>query len=240
MKKLVWILLFVLLSLSSEFVLAEAPQAASTTAQQNSMTPQQVLQQLELGNQRFLTNTTHTYNYSHLVSKTAEGQDPMAVVLSCLDSRSSPDILFDQGIGNIFVARVAGNVIDKKILGSIEFATKVYAAKLIVVMGHTNCGAMKGACEDVRLANLTYVIKAIQPAVSQIRQQQRKKFSCDSSATIDAIAKQNVLDQMQLIRKYSPIIAGLVKQKKIMIVGAMQNVATGKVTFFDSKGNLIN
>lgn len=239
MKKLVWILLFILLSLSSEFVLADQVQP-STLTQQSSMTPQQVLQQLELGNQRFLTNTMHTYDYAHLVSKTAEGQDPIAVVLSCLDSRSSPDILFDQGIGNIFVARVAGNVINNKILGSMEFATKVYASKLIVVMGHTNCGAMRGACEDVRLGNLTYVLQAIQPAVSQVRQQEKNNFSCASPATIDAIAKQNVLDQVQLILKDSPIIAGLVKQKKIMIVGAMQDVATGKVTFLNFQGNPIN
>lgn len=237
MKKILYTfaLLFLTVTMNTAFA-ADDQHHLITQEQQQQMTPEQALVRLEQGNQRFLENKNHEYDYSDMITKTAEQQYPFAIVLSCIDSRSIPDILFDQGIGNIFVARIAGNVISTDVLGSMEFATKITGAKLIVVMGHTNCGAIKGACEDAKLGNLTDLLQTIQPAVKTIKESEKGGFSCSSPVTIDAIAKQNVLDQMHDILTKSPVIAQLVQEKKVMIVGAMQDLATGKVDFFNAQG----
>lgn len=237
MNKLIIKILFILCFAVQIAIAADNAGVATTQQQQSEMTPEQALQQLELGNQRFLANKGKHHNLTAVTAATAKSQHPIAIVLSCIDSRSAPELLFDQGIGNIFVARVAGNVVDKKALAGMEFATKITGAKLIVVMGHTNCGAIKGACSNVQLNHLTYLLQAIKPAVDQVKQSEKNSFNCNNNLTIDAIAKQNVLDQIALIPKESPVIAALVQQKKVMIVGAMQDLATGKVSFFDAMGN---
>ena len=211
---------------------------AITQARQAALTPQDVLNALKQGNQRYMNNTMRMYNYAKEMKVTSSGQYPKAIILSCIDSRSIPDILFDQGLGNIFVARVAGNVADTNMLGSMDFATKLAGAKLIVVMGHTNCGAVRGACSNLKSSkNLNYLLKQIRPAVITVKKQEKSSFSCSNAQTIDAIAKQNVINQLNYILNNSPTIKQLIAKKQVELVGAMHDISTGKVTFFDINGN---
>lgn len=237
MKKTAILLSIASISLAASFTcFAENAEHMITTgtsqAEQQQMTPEEALSQLQLGNQRFVDGKMQQYNYSKIRNNTASGQYPYAVVLSCLDSRSAPDITLDQGLGNIFVGRVAGNVVDDNLLGSMEFATKHAGAKLIVVMGHTSCGAVSAACMNPKLNehNLNDLLDEIQPAVKQVSKTQ--KLDCADTKQVNAIAKQNVINQVNEIYKESPTIKQLVNQHKVMIVGAMHNLATGKVDFF--------
>ena len=168
-------------------------------------------------------------DYPAEVKATAGGQYPFAVVISCLDSRSGPELVFDQGIGDLFVARVAGNYCPVDLLGSTEFGTKVAGAKLVVVLGHTECGAIKGACDNVELGNLTTVIHALQPAVADVqesgdRSSKNKKF-------VRAVTEANVRRTVASVRSNSPILRDLEQSGQIKIVGAMLDISTGEVTF---------
>ncbi|MDR3478604.1 MAG: carbonic anhydrase [Gammaproteobacteria bacterium] len=212
----------------------------STKKSLEATTPEMVLQNLMAGNMRFINKKVIPRNLSNQAIVTSlKGQFPSALVLSCMDSRGTPEIILDQGIGDIFTVRLAGNVIDSDQLAGIEYATKIVGSKLIVIMGHTQCGAVSGACQNVKLGNLTQLLDKIQPAVNDIRSNQGGKLDCTNSKTIDLIAKKNVLNMIQLITKGSPIVMDLVTSKQVMIVGAMQNISSGKVIFFDGTGKEI-
>ena len=159
--------------------------------------------------------------------ETSKGQFPFAVVLGCVDSRVPPELIFDQGIGDIFSIRIAGNFVNEDILGSMEFACKVVGSKHIVVLGHTSCGAIQGAYDDVKLGNLTGLIGKLKPAVEAVQ----KTSEQESDVSIDQIAEMNVLMTIENIKQQSPILKELLNKKKIKITGAMYDVASGKVSF---------
>lgn len=200
---------------------------------QAQVSPSYVLSMLKKGNKRFVDDAEHRYNYVSIREHNRKGQHPLAIVLSCVDSRSIPDVLFDQTPGNLFVARIAGNVVSPDVLGSMEFATKYAGSKLVVVMGHTSCGAVQGACKGFGEDNLKVLLSSLQPAVDNFKKDNKSKAVCESVENLDAIAKENVHLQLSHIIRDSATLRKLVIQKKIMLVGAMHDLATGKVTFFD-------
>ena len=167
------------------------------------------------------------------VHETAHGQFPFASVVSCLDSRTSTELIFDQGIGDVFNARVAGNIANPDIVGSLEFASKVAGSKLIAVIGHTHCGAIKGSCDNVELGNLTGLLARIKPAVTATPSASGELRSSKNDAFVDRVATTNVRQTMENIRKSSPILQQMEKDGQIAIVGAMYDIETGKVTFLD-------
>jgi carbonic anhydrase len=203
-----------------------------TKARQAAMTPQQALAALEAGNARFVAGHPLHRNMPADVKATASGQYPFAVVLSCIDSRQPIEIVLDQGIGDIFSARVAGNVLNKDVLGSMEFACKVSGAKLIAVIGHTNCGAIKGAIDDVQLGHLTGLLAKIKPAMEEVPADVEPRNS-KNPEFVDEVAKDNVRLVMQQIRERSPILREMIDKGEIGLVGGMYNLSTGKVQFFD-------
>ena len=206
--------------------------AVQTKASQAAMTPQAALAELEAGNARFVAGRPLLRNYPAQVKATASGQYPFAVVLSCLDSRQPIEIVLDQGIGDIFSARVAGNVLDDDILGSMEFACKVSGAKLIAVVGHSNCGAIKGAIDDVELGHLTGLLDKIKPAIDAVPAAVQPRTSKNYSFVNDVSAA-NVRLVMKEIRERSPVLRGMLEQGQIQLVGGMYDLDTGKVEFFD-------
>ncbi|OAI48566.1 carbonic anhydrase [Gammaproteobacteria bacterium SCGC AG-212-F23] len=196
------------------------------------MTPAIALNLLKEGNSRFVSGKMKNRNFLQQAKLTKKGQHPFAFILSCMDSRGSPELIFDQGIGDIFAGRVAGNVINDDQLGGMEFATQVMGAHIIVVMGHTSCGAVKGACSHVTLGNLTQLVNKITPAVNTVKKDSHTaSLDCDKAETVDMIAKQNVLNMIQQITEKSPVVKKLVDDNQVIIVGAMHNLATGVVTF---------
>jgi carbonic anhydrase len=200
-----------------------------TNETQKAMTPQQALTRLKEGNQRFVESHQTKRDYPQQVVETSIGQFPFAIVLGCVDSRVPPELIFDLGIGDVFSARIAGNFVNPDILGSMEFATKVVGSKLILVLGHTMCGAIQGAYQDVELGNLTGLLDKLKPAVEAAKE----SSSSDGDPSIDAIAKMNVRLTIKNIKKESPILKELWENGDIAIEGAMYDVATGKVTFLD-------
>jgi carbonic anhydrase len=213
-----------------------APPASGTSAfdkaAQSAITPDAALARLQEGNRRFIAGEGIQRNYLQQMKETSAGQYPFAVVLSCIDSRSAPEIIFDQGIGDLFVARVAGNYAPVDMLGSMEFATKVAGAKLVVVLGHTECGAIKGACDNVELGNLTTVIQALRPAVDDVKDVPGERNSKNKQFVL-AVTQANVRRTVAGIRAGSPILRDLERTGQIKIVGAMHDIATGQVTFLN-------
>jgi carbonic anhydrase len=197
---------------------------AQTKETQAQITPQIAHQMLVDGNQRFVANKKASRNLNEQIRDTSEGQYPFAAVLSCIDSRVPAEIVFDQGIGDIFSARVAGNIVNEDILGSLEYSCKVAGSKLIVVLGHTKCGAVTAACKHVELGNITALLSKIKPAVEKVN----KEVTPDS---IEETAIVNVALSIENIRKESPILAEMESQGEIQIVGASYDVGTGKVRF---------
>lgn len=195
-------------------------------------TPQEEIDALKEGNKRFLRNEQLGHDFHYQIDKTKDGQKPYAVILSCLDSRIPVEVVFDQGIGQVFVARVAGNIENSDILGSMEFGTAVTGAKLIVVMGHTKCGAIKGACNNVKLGNLTGLLKKIEPAVKIVKST-TPNFDPNSYEHIDHVSEENVKLTVKNIRKNSQVIRNLEAQNKVRIVGAMYDISTGDVKFLE-------
>jgi carbonic anhydrase len=206
-----------------------------TSESQKLMTADKGIQILKEGNARFINGATKHRNLLNQVKLThRKGQYPFAIILSCMDSRGSSDLIFDQGIGDIFSIRVAGNVLDIDQLGGLEFATKVVGTHLIVVMGHTSCGAIAGSCNQVKLGHLTQLLQKIQPALDIVKQKNKgKELNCQDKKTIDDIAKQNVLLVMQKIKQESKIISDLIAKGDVKIVGAMHNLKTGEVSFIE-------
>jgi carbonic anhydrase len=200
--------------------------SVTTREIQSQLSAQEVLEILKEGNQRFVNQVPESRNLLEQVNSTSSGQFPLAVVISCIDSRVPSEIIFDQGIGDIFCVRVAGNVINQDVLGSVEFACKVAGVKLIVVMGHTSCGAVKGACSDVELGNLTGLLNKIKPAISIVSE---RVNSLDMTHFVDEVAGENVLVSLDSILKDSPVINEMVSNNQVKCAKGMYSVETGKV-----------
>jgi carbonic anhydrase len=199
---------------------------------QDQISPEQALTILKEGNKRFINNLKVNRNLLEQVNDTRDGQWPFAVVLSCIDSRTSAELIFDQGLGDIFSVRIAGNIVNEDILGSMEFACKVAGSKLVVVLGHTKCGAIKGACDGVELGNLTTLLSKIEPAVKDEKQTTADR-SAKNAEFVENVAAINVRRNVELILAKSPILEEMVQNGEIAIVGAMYDVGTGEVVFYD-------
>jgi len=195
---------------------------------QENLTPVNAHRILVEGNRRFVDNVKAQRNLQEQVLETSEGQYPFAVILSCIDSRVPVELVFDQGIGDVFSIRVAGNVVNQDVLGSMEYGCKVAGSKIVVVLGHTKCGAVTAACQGVELGNVTALLSKIKPVVSAAENESK----WDSDA-VDEVAKKNVRHSIQEIRDNSPILLDMEGSGQIEIVGAMYSVATGEVTFFE-------
>jgi carbonic anhydrase len=203
-----------------------------TAEQQAKITPDLAIQLLKDGNKRFVENTKINRNLMEQVNQTSEGQYPFATILSCIDSRVSAELIFDQGIGDIFSIRIAGNIVNKDILGSMEFASKVAGTKAIVVLGHTNCGAVKGACDGVELGNLTHLLDKITPAMDLIDDPKEQSLRNSKNIDfVDAVANANVDRTVEMIRKNSPILAEMEQDGAIKIISGMYDIQTGVVSF---------
>jgi carbonic anhydrase len=199
---------------------------------QSAITPALALELLKDGNKRFVSNLKINRNLLQQANETSDGQHPFAVILSCIDSRTSAELIFDQGLGDVFSVRIAGNIVNEDILGSMEFGCKVAGAKIIVVLGHTKCGAVKGACDNVALGNLTGLIAKIKPAVEQESVTSENRNS-SNSAFVENVAELNVSLSVKNILLKSPIIADMVKNGDIGIVGGIHDITTGEVKFFE-------
>jgi carbonic anhydrase len=205
-----------------------------TKETQSKMTPESSLQNLRDGNKRFQENVRLSRNLVQQVRETASGQYPYATVLSCIDSRVSSELIFDQGMGDLFSIRIAGNFVNEDILGSMEFACKLAGTKLLVVLGHTACGAVKGACDHARLGNLTTLINKIEPAVAAVSEPADE--SLRNSKNIDfvnQVAEKNVMMTIENIRNQSPVLVEMEKNHEIKIIGGMYDISNGEVTFYN-------
>ena len=206
---------------------------AHTKETQDQMTPVLSLEVLKKGNERFRANLKAPRDLMQQVAATSSGQYPFATVLSCIDSRVSSELIFDQGIGDLFSVRIAGNFVNEDILGSMEFACKLAGTKLVVVLGHTACGAVKGACDHARLGNLTALIKKIEPAVAAVKEPEEASLRNSSNLDfVNDVAVKNVLMTIDQIRSESPVLAEMEKNGEIHIVGGMYNIDSGEVNFF--------
>lgn len=209
----------------------EARADALTKEQREKLTPEQIIQAMKKGNKRFQKGERKERNYLREQKASASGQYPAAALLSCIDSRAPAEVIMDLGIGDIFNSRVAGNIENPDILGSLEFACKLAGAKVVLVMGHTACGAIKGAIDNAELGNLTGLLARIKPAVEATTSTGER--SAKNYAFVDAVARKNVEMTVANIRKDSPVLAELESKGGIKIAGAMYNLETGAVEFFD-------
>lgn len=200
-----------------------------TKESQQNMTPAKALQFLKEGNERFVQNLKAHRDHLEQVNETREGQFPFATILSCIDSRVSAELVFDQGLGDIFSIRIAGNVLNDDILGSMEFACKVAGSKLIVVLGHTKCGAVTGAVGGVEMGNLSGLLKKIEPAIETVKKE--SKHAVGGDEFMNEVVEQNVRDVSEDILERSEILAQMVKAGEIDIVKGVYSVDTGKVEF---------
>lgn len=207
---------------------------AQTKETQTSMTAVKSLQELKEGNKRFQANQKADRNLKEQVADTSGGQYPFATILSCIDSRVSSELIFDQGIGDIFSARIAGNFVNDDILGSMEFACKLAGTKLIVVLGHTACGAVKGACDDAKLGKLTGMLEKIKPAVNSVSEPVDPSLRNSSNIEfVNKVAEKNVHLTIDKIKADSEVLAAMVKNNEIKIVGGMYDIQSGAVTFYE-------
>lgn len=207
---------------------------AHTKETQATMTPDKSLQFLKEGNLRFQNNLKANRNLLEQVNDTSEGQFPFATILSCIDSRVSSELIFDQGLGDIFSVRIAGNFVNQDILGSMEFACKLAGTKLIVVLGHTACGAVKGACDDAKLGNLTTMLSKIKPAVKAVSEPKDVSLrNSSNSEFVDNVAAKNVQLTIERIMIESDVLAEMQNNGEIKIIGGMYDINTGEVTFYE-------
>lgn len=195
-----------------------------------SLTPQTALELLREGNLRFMQNLKSDSNLLEQINETKDEQHPFAVILSCIDSRTSAELIFDQGLGDVLSIRVAGNISNDDILGSIEFGCKIAGAKIVVVLGHTGCGAIKGACEGVEMGYITGLLKKIRPSV----QAELKLSKPGDEAFMDNVAIRNVIRTVKEIYDKSDIVKELIGSKQIALVGGMHNLSNGKVSFIEA------
>jgi carbonic anhydrase len=203
--------------------------AALTQAQRDKLTPEDILTMMKAGNERFRLGKESPHDYLAQQRASAKGQYPAAVILSCIDSRAPAETIMDLGIGDCFNARVAGNISNEDLLGSMEFACKLAGAKVVLVMGHTACGAIKGAIDNAQLGNLTGLLAKIRPAVQATRYEGDR--SAKNPAFVDAVAKKNVELTMDEIHRRSPVLNDLEKSGAIKIAGAMYDIETAQVSF---------
>lgn len=204
-----------------------------TKEMQAKLTPEKAIDLLKEGNKRFINNLKVNRNLLQQVNETSDGQHPLACILSCIDSRTSAELIFDQGLGDIFSCRIAGNILNDDILGSMEFACKVAGSKVIVVLGHSRCGAIKGACDHVEMGNLTTLLKKIEPAINaEVTTKENRNAS--NSEFVENVAELNVQLTLKEIPRQSPILAELIQNGSIALVGGMYNVETGEVEFYES------
>ncbi len=199
---------------------------------QSKMSPEDALQMLKDGNRRFVDNLKANRNLLQQVNETSDGQFPFAAILSCIDSRTSAELIFDLGLGDIFSIRIAGNILNEDILGSMEFATKIAGAKVVVVLGHTRCGAIVGACNHVEMGNVTTLLNKIQPAIDHEKETLKDRTG-NNESFVTNVAQINVHLTIDRIRLESPIIAEMEQKKLIRIIGGMYDVETGAVTFHE-------
>jgi carbonic anhydrase len=203
-----------------------------TKESQEKITPKIALTYLKEGNQRFLNNLKINRNLLQQANQTSKDQFPFAAVLSCIDSRTSAELIFDQGLGDIFSIRIAGNIINEDILGSMEYACKIAHSKLIVVLGHTNCGAIVSACNNLEMGHLTNILDKLKPAIEEEKKTILERNGCNISF-VDNVSVNNIKLTIQQIRNRSEILNDLEMKKEINIVGALYDIETGKVKFFE-------
>ncbi len=198
---------------------------------QAAITPSKALELLKDGNKRFVDNLKVNRNLLQQANETSDGQHPFAVILSCIDSRTSAELIFDQGLGDVFSVRIAGNIINEDILGSMEFGCKVAGSKLIVVLGHTKCGAIKGACDHVEMGNLTALLNKIRPAVDDEKTTVENRTS-NNSEFVENVSAINVKRTVKSIMERSTILKEMIDKREIGIIGGTHDIATGAVTFY--------
>ncbi len=201
---------------------------------QSKITPQDALEILKQGNQRFVNNLKANRNLLQQANDTRDGQWPFAVILSCIDSRTSCELIFDQGLGDIFSIRIAGNIVSTDVLGSLEFACKLAGSKLIVVLGHSHCGAVKGACDHVEMGNLTELLAKLQPAVYEERTVTNpEERNSKNTQFVEQVATINVKRSVRSIISRSYILEQMIEKGEVAIIGAMHNLESGAVEFYD-------
>lgn len=204
---------------------------------QASITPAIALDLLKEGNIRFVNNLKVNRNLLQQANETSQGQYPFAVILSCIDSRTSAELIFDQGLGDIFSVRIAGNIINEDIIGSMEFACKVAGSKIIVVLGHTKCGAVKGACDHVEMGNLTALLTKIRPAVDDETSVTNNRNS-GNAEFVEKVSSINVKRTVKAIMERSPILKEMIEKGEVGIIGGMHDITTGTVTFYEDTSSV--
>jgi carbonic anhydrase len=205
---------------------------AHTKETQSTVTPERALQFLREGNYRFLNNLKSNRNLLQQVNETSEGQFPFATILSCIDSRTSAELIFDQGLGDVFSIRIAGAVINNDILGSMEFACKAAGSKIVVVLGHTKCGAVKGACDNVQMGNLSTLLNKIQPSIYFERTTKENRNS-GNAEFVEKVARIQVKRSVEAIIEQSVVLREMIEKNEIALIGAVYNVQTGEVDFME-------
>ena len=203
-----------------------------TKEMQAAIPPGLAIELLKEGNKRFVNNLKVNRNLLQQANETSDGQHPFAVILSCIDSRTSAELIFDQGLGDVFSVRIAGNIINEDILGSMEFGCKVAGSKIIVVLGHTKCGAVKGACDHVEMGNLTALLSKIRPALDDENSVFQKRNSSNDEF-VEKVSTINVKRSVKAIMQRSSILKEMIEAGQIGIVGGTHDIATGAVTFYD-------
>lgn len=206
---------------------------------QETITPKTALELLKEGNKRFVNNLKVNRNLLQQANETSDGQHPFAVILSCIDSRTSAELIFDQGLGDIFSVRIAGNILNEDILGSMEFGCKVAGSKIIVVLGHTKCGAVKGACDHIEMGNLTALLSKIRPAVDDETTTKENRNS-SNAVFVENVATINVKRTVKSIQERSPILKEMIASGQIGIVGGTHDISTGIVKFYPDTLNIGN
>lgn len=203
-----------------------------TKEMQAKITPEMALNLLKEGNKRFISNLKVNRNLLQQANETSDGQHPFAVILSCIDSRTSVELIFDQGLGDVFSIRIAGNIINEDILGSMEFACKVAGSKFIVVLGHSKCGAVRGACDHVEMGNLTALLSKIQPAVYDEKTETEHRNS-NNNEFVEKVSAINVRRTVQAIMQRSPILKEMLEDGTIGMIGGNHDIASGEVRFYE-------
>ena len=200
---------------------------------QAAITPDMALKLLKEGNNRFMNNLKANRNLLEQANETSDGQHPFAIILSCIDSRTSAELIFDQGLGDIFSVRIAGNILNEDILGSMEFACKVDGSKIIAVLGHTKCGAIKGACDHVDMGNLTALLSKIQPAVYEEKTEIENRHSSNDDF-VEKVSIINVKRTVIGILERSTILKEMIENEEVKLIGGIHNISTGEVTFYEN------
>lgn len=208
-----------------------------TKEMQAAITPNMALELLKEGNKRFVNNLKANRNLLQQVNETSDGQHPFAVILSCIDSRTSAELIFDQGLGDVFSIRIAGNILNEDILGSMEFACKLAGAKIIVVLGHSKCGAIKGACDHAEMGNLTALLSKIRPAVDHETETTENRSS-KNGIFVENVAAINVKRTVKAIKERSTILSQMISNGEIGIIGGMHELSTGEVTFYEETSSI--